>query len=99
MADAAEFDEFVHARSPRLLRVAYLLTRDWALAEDLLQTAFARSWGAWHRIEGDPEPFVRKVLVNTYSSWWRRRWHGERPTDDLPDRPSPTAHDAIDARD
>lgn len=100
MADAAEFDEFVHARSPRLLRVAYLLTRDWALAEDLLQTALARSWSAWRRIEGDPEPFVRKVLVNTYSSWWRRRWHGERPTGDLPDHPSASAeHDAIDARD
>ncbi|WP_433528921.1 hypothetical protein ACQPYA_21650 [Micromonospora sp. CA-263727] len=30
------FDEFVVTRSPRLLRTAFLLTRDWALAEDLL---------------------------------------------------------------
>ena len=33
------FDEFVAARSTHLLRTAYLLTRDHALAEDLLQTA------------------------------------------------------------
>jgi RNA polymerase sigma factor (sigma-70 family) len=28
-------------------------------------------------------------LVNTSTSWWRRRWHGERPTEVLPDRPAP----------
>ncbi|MBB5872488.1 RNA polymerase sigma-70 factor (sigma-E family) [Allocatelliglobosispora scoriae] len=100
MSDAIAFEEFVQLRSPRLLRVSYLLTRDWALAEDLLQTALARSWSAWRRIEGDPEPYVRKVLVNTYATWWRRRWHGERPTDTLPDRASGSAeHDAVDARD
>jgi DNA-directed RNA polymerase specialized sigma24 family protein len=39
-----------------MLRVAYLLTRDWALAEDLLQTSLAKTWSVWRRIEGDPEP-------------------------------------------
>ncbi len=35
-----EFREFVAARTPALLRTAYLLVGgDWALAEDLLQTA------------------------------------------------------------
>lgn len=80
-----EFDEFVAARSGRLLRTAYLLTRDHGLAEDLLQTALAKAWFAWTRINGDPEPYVRKVLVNTYASWWRRKWHGERPVDELPE--------------
>ena len=79
------FDDFVAARSGRLLRTAYLLTRDSALAEDLLQTALTKAWFAWGRIEGNPEPYVRKVLVNTYSSWWRRKWHGETPTDELPE--------------
>jgi RNA polymerase sigma factor (sigma-70 family) len=32
---------------------------------------------------------VRKVLVNTYSSWWRRKWHGEHPSDDLPEQTLP----------
>lgn len=87
MTTSVDFDDFVAARSSRLLRTAYLLTRDHALAEDLLQTALTRAWFAWSRIEGDPEPYVRRILVNTYASWWRRRWTGEQPTEDLPERP------------
>ncbi|RIV39958.1 SigE family RNA polymerase sigma factor [Micromonospora radicis] len=79
------FDDFVATRSSRLLRTAFLLTRDWALAEDLLQTALARAWEAWQRIDGDPEPYVRRTIVNTYASWWRRRWRGELPTAELPE--------------
>jgi RNA polymerase sigma-70 factor (sigma-E family) len=101
MADRRDFDEFVVTRSSRLLRTAFLLTRDWGLAEDLLQTALAKSWFAWGRLGDDPEPYVRKVLVNTYASWWRRRWRGETPTEALPDAPAhaadPTAQ--IDDRD
>ncbi len=84
------FDDFVATRSPRMLRTAFLLTRDWALAEDLLQTALARAWEAWRRIEGDPEPYVRRVIVNAYASWWRRRWRGELSTADLPEEAVPT---------
>lgn len=79
------FDEFVAARSGRLLRTAYLLTRDHGLAEDLMQTALTKAWFAWSRIDSDPEAYVRKVVVNTYSSWWRRRWNGEHPSDELPE--------------
>jgi RNA polymerase sigma-70 factor (sigma-E family) len=83
------FEEFVAARSAALLRTAYLLTRDHGLAEDLLQTALTKAYLAWGRIDGDPEPYVRRILVNTYASWWRRKWRGEHPTDELPE----TAHD------
>ena len=82
------FEDFVAARSDRLLRTAYLLTRDHALAEDLLQTALAKAWRAWSRIGPEPEPYVRRILVTTYSSWWRRRWNSEQPTDRLPERSS-----------
>lgn len=85
MADRAEFDGFVVARSDVLLRTAYLLTRDRGLAEDLLQTALAKAWFAWHRIDGDPEFYVRRILATTYATWWRRRWRIESPTADLPD--------------
>src|SRR5918993_4115031 len=97
---SAGFDDFVVMRSPRLLRTAYLLTHDWALAEDLVQTALARAWEAWPRIEGDPEPYVRRIIVNSYASWWRRRWTGELPTDVLPERAHPAdAHGGVDERD
>ena len=79
------FDEFVVSRSTRLLRSAYLLTSDWATAEDLLQSALVKAWSAWSRIEGDPEPYVRRILVNTHASWWRRRWRGELPSAELPE--------------
>ena len=83
-----EFREFVTARSPALLRTAYLLAGDWATAEDLLQTALTKIYLAWKRL-GEieaVEPYARRVLVNTATSWWRRRWHGERPTEVLPER-------------
>ena len=83
---AAEFDEFVMARSTSLLRTAYLLTHDHALAEDLLQTALSKAYFSWGRIDGNPEPYVRRILVNTYATWWRRRWNGEVATEQLPER-------------
>ncbi|MFG2053761.1 SigE family RNA polymerase sigma factor [Micromonospora sp. NPDC048930] len=83
-----EFREFVAARSGALLRTAYLLAGDWATAEDLLQTALTKTYLAWKRLGGIEaiEPYARRVLVNTSTSWWRRRWHGERPTEVLPEQ-------------
>ena len=80
-----DFDGFVVARSSSLLRTAYLLTHDHALAEDLLQTALTKAWFAWDRVEGNHEAYVRKILVNTYATWWRRKWNGEQVTDELPE--------------
>ncbi|MGW7679506.1 SigE family RNA polymerase sigma factor [Kribbella sp. NPDC054772] len=97
MATVDSFDAFVAARSPALLRTAYLLTRDHALAEDLVQTALAKAWFHWSRIrEDNPEPYVRRILVTTYSSWWRRKWNHEIPTEDLPEGPAPDGADRLD---
>lgn len=93
------FSEFVATRSPRLLRLAYLLTHDWSHAEDLLQTSLVKAWSAWKRVDTDPEPYVRKILINTYSSWWRRKWRHEQPTPDLPESTLDDPHSAYDARD
>jgi DNA-directed RNA polymerase specialized sigma24 family protein len=46
-ADTSEFAQFIKARSQALQRTAWLLTGDWGLAEDLVQTALARSWPRW----------------------------------------------------
>jgi RNA polymerase sigma-70 factor (sigma-E family) len=90
-AEAEGFAQFVVAREKALQRTAWLLTGDWGLAEDLVQTALVRSWPRWERIRrrDDPEIYVRRVLVNTWASWSRRRWRGERPSQALPDRPAP----------
>jgi RNA polymerase sigma-70 factor (sigma-E family) len=76
------FREFVLARRTALSRTAYLLTGDHALAEDLLQAALARTAEHWHRIVGgDPEAYLRRVMVNERTSRWRRRRYAvEVPT-------------------
>jgi RNA polymerase sigma-70 factor (sigma-E family) len=86
-AVAEGFAQFVEARERALQRTAYLLTSDWALAEDLVQTALARTWPRWERIRrrDDPEIYVRRVMVNTWTTWKRRRWRGERPSAAVPD--------------
>jgi RNA polymerase sigma-70 factor (sigma-E family) len=90
-AEVEGFARFVEGRRRALLRTAWLLTGDWALAEDLVQTALARSWPRWERIRrgGDPEFYVRRVMVNTWASWSRRRWRGERPSGTVPDGQAP----------
>ena len=72
----AEFVSYVAARQGALLRTAVLLTGDGHAAEDLLQTALARlylSWGSVRRAEA-MDAYVRRVMVNQLTSWWRRAW-------------------------
>ncbi|MFC6042836.1 SigE family RNA polymerase sigma factor [Nocardioides hankookensis] len=97
---AGSFDDFVAARGDALWRSAWLLTGDAHLAEDLVQTALAKSYGRWDRIAdaGGFEAYVRRALFTTYVSWWRRRWNGERATADLPETPT-TAPDLALRRD
>lgn len=92
------FATFVAARRRALLRTAWLLTGDWHLAEDLLQAALAKTYLAWARVD-EPEAYVRRVLVTTYATWWRRRWHGERPSDDMPERRARDQYGEADLRD
>jgi RNA polymerase sigma-70 factor (sigma-E family) len=89
-AEAEGFARFVVARERALQRTAVLLTGDWALAEDLVQTALARAWPRWERISqyDDPELYVRRVMVNTWATWWRRKWRGERASAAVPDGPA-----------
>jgi hypothetical protein len=57
----------------------------------VLQTALTKTYLAWRRL-GEieaVEAYARRVLVTTATSWWRRRWHGERPTKVMPDRALP----------
>ncbi|SCF44046.1 SigE family RNA polymerase sigma factor [Micromonospora mirobrigensis] len=73
------FHEFVVQRSPALSRTAYLLTGDHQLAEDLLQSALARTYRHWRRVrDGDPEAYVRRAMYHQHVSWWRRRRVTER---------------------
>jgi RNA polymerase sigma-70 factor (sigma-E family) len=79
------FDDFVRARLPHLLRFGRALTGDEHRGADLVQDALERALPKWGRIEsGDPEGYVRRIMVNRNVSVWRgvRR---ERLTDATPD--------------
>ena len=91
MEEPDGFRDFVESRSRPLLRSAWLLTGDWALAEDLVQTALASTRVRWPRIvrRDAPELYVRRVIVSTYLSWNRRRWRGEVPSGDMPELLAP----------
>jgi RNA polymerase sigma-70 factor (sigma-E family) len=92
---AETFHEFVVLRSPALSRRAYLLTGDHQLAEDLLQSALAKTYRHWRRISGgDPEAYVRRVMYHQQVSWWRRRRPVERLEPEPTDRPGVDHSDA-----
>jgi RNA polymerase sigma-70 factor (sigma-E family) len=91
-----EFEGFVAECGRRLLTTAALLTQNRHLAEDLLQVTLLKTWSAWAELHTSPEAFARRTMVNTYTSWWRRKWTGERPTDDFADSAVPdTDHPAV----
>lgn len=72
-AAPAGFEAFVLGRSRDLLRTAHLLTGDRGHAEDLLQQALERLARNWSRVHGDPEGYVRRILVNLATDRWRAR--------------------------
>ena len=67
------FEEYVAARFPALRRLAYLLTGDWAAAEDIVQDALVRCERRWRGIAADdPHAYVRRAVVNGAANWRRR---------------------------
>ncbi|MBO9520521.1 MAG: SigE family RNA polymerase sigma factor [Nocardioidaceae bacterium] len=87
------FTEYVSARRPALVRMAYLLCGDEHLAEDLVQSALIKAVGHWRRIGDNPEPWLRRVMVNEHISRWRKHRGRERLTADVPDRAAPVVAD------
>jgi len=88
---AEEFDErftaFVRSRGEHHLRMATLLTGNPDAAEDLVQASLLKLYRAWSRIDtsGDPDAYLRRIIVNTRRSWWRARWRQETPVPEVPE--------------
>lgn len=87
MPHTDEFEAFVHATGNRLFRTAVLLCGDWHLAEDLLQTTYAKVYARWRRVSSAQEPlaYTRSMLLNTYLSHRRLRRSSESPSAELPE--------------
>lgn len=79
-----EFTEFMQGRWAQLVRLGYGLTGDQHLAEDLAQTALSRAYASWSRVRrtGNPDAYVRRIMVNANSGRFRKRRVAERLTGD-----------------
>ena len=96
--DVPDFDSWVAARGPALLRLAYVLTGNGADAEDVVQDVLSRALPRWSRIAGveDPDAYVRRMVVNAHVSRWRKFRRREVPVGAVRDRAVPPVMDAED---
>ncbi len=93
-----DFAAFVRSRMPALLRFGHALTGNRHDALDLAQTALERTGVRWRGVSrrGDPEAYVRRAMVNTWVSRWRRL-RRETLVSGVPDTPDLPAAEAADA--
>jgi RNA polymerase sigma-70 factor (sigma-E family) len=77
----ADLESFLAQRGEPLLRTAVLLAGGQEAGEDLLQAALERLLRHWHRIDGDPEGYLRRTLYNLAADGWRRQraWRRRLP--------------------
>ncbi|MFE7277972.1 SigE family RNA polymerase sigma factor [Streptomyces sp. NPDC057623] len=89
------FTSYMRARQPVLLRTARSLTANPSDAEDLLQTALTKTYVAWERIEDHRalDGYVRRALLNTRTSQWRKRKVDEFACEELPEPEPRPGHD------
>ncbi|WP_441248058.1 sigma-70 family RNA polymerase sigma factor [Kitasatospora sp. McL0602] len=89
MRNEADFTAFAEASATRLRQIAYLMCRDWHLAQDLTQTTLTKMYVAWNRItrrqDHDPFVYARKVLLNSLLDHRRLRRNTETAVDRFPD--------------
>lgn len=101
IGDRVAFGDYVRTRGGALLRAAQAMTGHRADAEDLVQATLIKAYQSWDKIS-DPaaaDTYVRRVMVNTHISGWRKRRVDEYPTDELPDSPSADTTADSDLRD
>lgn len=86
-ADEREFREFVAARIEPLRRMAYLLTRDWHTADDLVSITFGKLYRHWRRVAAaeNVDAYVRAVLTRAWLDERRRPWRREAPVREVPE--------------
>lgn len=87
--DEDDYRAFVDARYARLVRAAVLFGCREQDAEDAVQDALIRCYGAWGRVSAadDRDAYVYRVLVNGITRGRRRKWRGEVPYEELPEPP------------
>lgn len=72
---SGRLEDLYRAHAPEALRLAYLMTGDLALAEDLTQDAFVKILGRFHDLRNRDAFwwYLRKTIVNLSRSYFRHR--------------------------
>jgi RNA polymerase sigma-70 factor (sigma-E family) len=85
-----EFRDFMQHRWPAMVRLAYALTGDQGHAEDVAQAAFSRAYASWPKIRrtGNPEAYVRRIVINENRNRFRKQRVAERLTGAPPESSS-----------
>jgi RNA polymerase sigma-70 factor (sigma-E family) len=91
------FEVYVAERAPALLRFAYLLTGDRALAEDVVQEGLTKLCTRWDRVVAAdaPDAYVRRVVLNEFLRW-KRRFASRELVGAVQDRVETGSHDVVD---
>ena len=80
-----ELEEYFAARAAGMRRTAYVVVRDWHVAEDMVQATFVQLYVHWPRIRQETvDAFARRALVNQCLSHLRKH-RKERLAADVPD--------------
>ena len=73
-ADGATFEAFYDAESEKLFRRLWLITRNRAEAEEIMQEAFLKVWERWDRVGAieDPVGYLYRTAMNVFRKRYRR---------------------------
>src|SRR5215475_2289473 len=92
--DVDDYRDFVAARLDRLRRLAFLLSRDWDDADDVVAIALGKLYRNWSRAiaADDIDAYVRAIVTRTWLDELRRPWRREVVSDEVPElaEPGPT---------
>ncbi|MEJ3745139.1 SigE family RNA polymerase sigma factor [Actinomycetes bacterium KLBMP 9797] len=105
LRDAA-FHAFFEQHYAGLSRLAYLMTGETAVADDLAADALTEVWQHWDRVTaaGDPAAYARGIVANLTRGWLRRQGRARRglrllgPSGGDGGRPQPDVPAVLDVR-
>ena len=87
----ARFQALCHSLRPDLLRFAFWLSRDRALAEDVVQESMLRAWKAQESLldEGAAKPWLLTIIRREYARTFERKRFATVDVDELVAKEAP----------
>jgi DNA-directed RNA polymerase specialized sigma24 family protein len=99
MGSGADFGAFAVSRWPGLVWLAFGLTGDRRISEDIAQATLAKACVTWCRVRraDDPDAYLRSILVDTSNRRFRQ-WRETEQPGDAPETPIDDPADQVGER-